>query len=180
MIPDANKCNSMMSAYGMLDNIRAHSIKVEKVAGLIAKGLTGAGIDISPAKVSAGALLHDIAKTMCLDSDIDHAVKGKEICIENGFSEIADIVGEHIYLSDYQPNNRVTEQEIIYYSDKRVNHDTVVTLEKRLKYLIERYAKNEEILVKRFLENFRICREVEKKIFRYLSFTPEDIIEMVN
>jgi hypothetical protein len=29
-------------------------------------------------------------------------------------------------------------------------------------------------------DNFRLCREVEKKIFRYLSFTPEDILEMVN
>lgn len=180
MIPDANKCNSMMSAYGMLDNIRAHSFKVEKIASLIAKGLTAAGVDVSPAKVMAGALLHDIAKTMCLGSDIDHALKGKEICIENGFSEIANIVGEHIYLADYQPHNRVTEQEIIYYSDKRVNHDMVVTLEKRLEYILKRYAKNEETLVKRIENNFRICREVEKKIFRYLSFTPEDILEMVN
>ncbi|MBN1907283.1 MAG: HDIG domain-containing protein [Deltaproteobacteria bacterium] len=170
----------MMSAYGMLDNIRAHSFKVEKVASLIAKGLTGAGIDISFAKVSAGALLHDIAKTMCLDSDVDHAVKGKEICIKNGFSEIADIVGEHIYLADYQPCNSVTEQEIIYYSDKRVNHDMIVPLEKRLEYILERYARNKEALVKRIEDNFRICREVEKKIFRYLSFTPEDIMQMVN
>jgi putative nucleotidyltransferase with HDIG domain len=180
MIPDPARCNSMMTAYGMLDNIRAHSFMVEKVASLIANGLISAGLDISRAKVSAGALLHDIAKTMCLDSEIDHAVKGKEICIENGFCEIAGIVGEHIYLADYRPDSRVTEEEIIYYSDKRVNHDTVVTLEKRLEYLLKRYAKNEDALIKSIEDNFRICREVERKIFRHLSFTPQDIIDMVS
>jgi len=89
-------------------------------------------------------------------------------------------VGGHIYLSDYQPDSRVTEQEIIYYSDKRINHDMVVPLEKRLEYILDRYAKNEETLVKRIEENFRVYREVKKKIFRHLRFTPEDIIEMVN
>jgi hypothetical protein len=89
-------------------------------------------------------------------------------------------VGGHIYLSDYQPDSRVTEQEIIYYSDKRINHDMVVPLEKRLEYILDRYAKNEETLVKRIEENSRVYREVKKKIFRHLRFTPEDIIEMVN
>jgi uncharacterized protein len=179
MIPDAEKCISLMNTYGMLDNIKAHSIMVERVAGIIAKGLTGAGIKLSLAKVSAGALLHDIAKTQCLGSDIDHAIKGKEICIENDFNEIAEIVGQHIRLNNYEPDMEVTEKEIIYYSDKRVNHNMIVTLEKRIEYLIKTYAKNEEVLIKSIEENFRICREVEKKIFRYLSFTPEELIEMI-
>lgn len=180
MIPDIKKCISLMNTYGMLDNIKAHSIMVEKVAAIITKGLTGAGIKLSIAKVSAGALLHDIAKTMCLGSDIDHALKGKEICIENDFNEIAEIVGQHIHLTDYGPDMEVTEKEIIYYSDKRVNHNMIVTLEKRIEYLIKTYAKNEKVLKKRIEDNFRICREVEKRIFRYLSFTPEELTEMVN
>jgi uncharacterized protein len=179
MIPDAEKCISLMNTYGMLDNIKAHSIMVERVAGIIAKGLTGAGIRLSLAKVSAGALLHDIAKTQCLGSDIDHAIKGKEICIENDFTEIAEIVGQHIRLNNYKPESEVTENEIIYYSDKRVNHNTIVSLEKRIEYLIKTYAKNEKTLIKRMKDNFRICREVEKKIFKNLSFTPEELIEMV-
>jgi uncharacterized protein len=179
MIPDTEKCISIMQAYGMLDNIRDHSIMVERVAAIIAKGLTGAGVKLSLEKVSAGALLHDIAKTACLGSDIDHAIKGKEICIKNDFDEIADIVGEHIRLNNYEPDSEVTEKEIIYYSDKRVNHNMIVTLEKRIEYLIKTYAKNEELLIKRIDDNFRICREVEKKIFRNLSFTPEELIEMI-
>jgi putative nucleotidyltransferase with HDIG domain len=162
----------------MLDNIKAHSLKVEQVARIIAQGLIKSGINISIEKVTAGALMHDIAKTMCLGSPEDHATMGMEICIDNSFTEIAEIVGEHIQLKSYNPDSEVNEKEIIYYSDKRVNHDEVVSLEKRLEYLLDRYAKNEKALVPRIEANFRKCREVEKKIFSYLDFSPEDLEEL--
>ena len=178
MIPETEECISLMSTYGMLENIKAHSFKVEQVARVISRGLKKSGINISLEKVRAGALMHDIAKTMCLGSTEDHAARGKEICIENNFIEIAEIVGEHITLNSYTPGSEVNEKEIIYYSDKRVNHNEVVSLEKRLEYLLERYAKNEEALVKRIEENFRKCRQVENKIFSNLDFFPEDLTEL--
>ena len=46
--------------------------------------------------------------------------------------EIADIVGEHVTLKSYDPVGFITEQEIVYYADKRVNHAAVVSLEERL------------------------------------------------
>lgn len=179
MIPNTEECILLMNTYGMLDNIKAHSFKVEQVAKIIAIGIKKAGINISLKKVSSGALMHDIAKTMCLGSTDDHAIKGREICIENNFIEIAEIVGEHIQLKSYKPENEVNEKEIIYYSDKRVNHDEVVSLEKRLAYLINRYAKNEKSLIQRIEANFRKCREVEKKIFSNLDFSPEDIAGLI-
>ena len=38
MIPSVEQCFELMKKYGMLDNIRAHSIVVEKVAAIIAGG----------------------------------------------------------------------------------------------------------------------------------------------
>ena len=73
MIPSAKECFEIMDKYGMLDNIRAHSVIVEKVANIIAKGIRDAGFDISIEKVTAGALMHDIGKSLCLDSKADHA-----------------------------------------------------------------------------------------------------------
>ena len=178
MIPNTEECISLMNTYGMLDNIKAHSFKVEKVARIIAEGIKKSGIKISLKKITAGALLHDIAKTMCLDSVEDHAIRGMEICIENNFNEIAEIVGEHIQLKIYEPGRAVNEKEIIYYSDKRVNHNEVVSLEKRLSYLLNRYAKDEMVLIQRIEKNFRKCREVEKKIFSNLDFSPEDLTEL--
>ncbi len=179
MIPSAEQCILLMETYGMLKNIRAHSIIVEKVASLIARGVKDAGLPVSLEIVTAGALMHDIGKTMCLNSPLDHAVKGKEICLYNNFPEIAGVVGEHIRLSNYDPDGVISEQEIIYYSDKRVNNDSIVSLEERMDYIFERYAKNDEDLRLRIKENFIICKKVEKKLFTHLDFMPEDLEKKV-
>ncbi|MFH1350520.1 MAG: HD domain-containing protein [Pseudomonadota bacterium] len=169
-----------MERYKMLDNIRAHSIIVEKVARTIADGLMGTGTSISLKKVTAGALMHDIGKTLCLNSNEDHAAKGREICIENHLGEIAEIVGQHIRLKDNTiTDDGIDEREIVYYADKRVNHDRVVSLEERVEYLINRYGRKKEQFCQLIRENFVIYKRVEGKIFAHLNFRPEDLEEMI-
>jgi len=179
MIPTAEKCFEIMEKYGMLDNIKAHSIVVEKIASVIATGNISAGFNISLEKVIAGSLMHDIGKTLCLDSKDDHAAKGMEICIQNNFIEIAEIVGEHIRLKKYEPDGAVRAREIVYYADKRVNHDRVVSLDERLQYLLARYARNTKTIGQLIKDNFKECRQVEKKLFAKLDFRPEDLAEMI-
>jgi len=179
MIPSVEECFELMERYEMLDNIKAHSIVVEKIAGVIAKGLIESGEEISMEKVTAGALMHDIGKTMCLNSNNDHADKGREICLQNNLDEIAEIVKEHIVLNSYEPDGAICEKEIIYYADKRVNHDVVVSLEKRLEYLLERYAKGHENLARLIRINFDKCKDVEKKLFGSLNFKPNDLTGMI-
>jgi len=179
MIPSVEDCFKFMERYGMLDNIKAHSIVVEKIAGIIARGLIEAGEAISMEKVTAGALIHDIGKTSCLNSDIDHADKGREICLQNNLDAIVEIVGEHIVLKSYEPDGAICEKEIIYYADKRVNHDVVVSLAKRLEYLLERYAKDQEDLAQLIRKNFDQCKEVEEKLFSSLNFSPDDLTGMI-
>jgi hypothetical protein len=84
-----------------------------------------------------------------------------EICIQNNFFEIADIVREHVRLKKYEPDDAVNAREIVYYADKRVNHDRVVSLEERLEYLLVRYANGKEIIGHLIKKNFTECREVE-------------------
>ena len=180
MIPTVKECFEFMEKYEMLENIRAHSIVVEKVANLITRELIDTGIDLMIEKITAGALLHDIGKSLCLDTGGDHAVKGEEICVQNRLKEIADIVREHITLQSFQPGAAISEKEIVYYADKRVNHDSVVSLEDRLAYLLRRYGGNDNFICGRIKENFELCKEVESKLFRGLSFRPEALGEMVN
>ena len=168
-----------MEKYGMLENIRAHSIMVERVAGIIVRGIQENGVPISREMVSSGALMHDIGKTICLNSNNDHAEVGRKICIQNNFDEIAEIVGEHIRLRKYEPDSPVSEKEIVYYADKRVNHDAIVSIDERLEYLIDRYASGKEDLKRLIILNFKICREVERKIFAKLDFEPEDLNRMI-
>lgn len=175
MIPSVELCFQLMDRYQMLDNIRAHSLLVARVAHFIARGLVEAGVGISARKATAGALLHDIGKTTTLDSALDHAEVGKQICIEHQLHEIADIVGKHVKLGTYDPNERYTETEVVYYADKRVNHDRIVSLDERLAYILDRYGGDQEGLSRFIKMNFQLCREVEKGLFRKLSFGPESL-----
>ena len=50
MIPQIDECITLMAEYGMLDNIKAHSFKVEKVARVLTVGLRKAGIGLSLAR----------------------------------------------------------------------------------------------------------------------------------
>lgn len=175
MIPSVKECYLFMDQYEMPEHMRRHSIVVEKVASLITRGLIEAGIPLSIELVTAGALMHDIAKKICLSEGCDHSLVGEEICLKNQLEEIADLVGEHVRLKHFEPGGVILEKEIIYYADKRVNHDRIVTIEERLKDLFVRYGKGNVTLEKRMEENFKICQKVEKKLFAKLPFSPSVI-----
>jgi len=175
MIPSREECLAIMDQYHMPAHIKAHSLVVEKIAGLIGRGLQNAGIDLSLEKITAGALLHDIAKGLCFDSAEDHAHKGAEICRINHFEEICIIVDKHISLYDHDLNGAIAEVEIVYYADKRVNHDIIVSLEERMNYLFKRYAKKDSKLEELIRANFKLCKDVEDKLFAFLPFNPEEV-----
>ena len=178
MIPSIEACYQYMDKYHMLAHIKAHSVVVARVARMIARGLREVNPDISVSKTTAGALLHDIGKTPSLNSGRDHAEIGKQICIENNLDEIAPIVGEHIKLKDYCLNGADSEKEVVFYADKRVNHDRIVTLREREDYILKRYGKDQEDLCRRIKSNFRLCGQVEEKLFRKLKFSPESFLEL--
>ena len=173
MIPSVEICLELMKKYCMLGNIKTHSLMVARIAHLIAKGLNDAGVDISVSKATAGALMHDIGKTVSLKNGEDHSEIGRKICLDNQLEEIADIVGEHVRLKGYHIDGNYSEKEIVYYSDKRVNHDEIVSLNSRLAYILDQYGKDEEDLCRRIRENFSLCEKVEKKLFKKLDFGPE-------
>jgi uncharacterized protein len=179
MVPSVRDCYALMNGYGMLDNIRDHSVLVAKVAGLISSRLMDAGFCVSMEKTIAGALLHDIGKTMCLEYGGDHAALGREICLRHKFNEIADIVGEHVRLQDHSAQQAVSEKEIVYYADKRVTHSSVVSLEERLSYILEQYGRNSSQICQRIRENFALCKSLEIKLFASLDFKPEDLAGII-
>jgi uncharacterized protein len=178
MIPSVETCFELMDKYQMLENIKAHSIVVTKVAHLITVGLRNAGLDISLEKVVAGALLHDIGKTSSLGTGRDHSEIGRQICLENHLDETASIVAEHVRLKSYNLNGDYSEKEIVYYSDKRVNHDGIVSLEDRLEYILDRYGRNKEGICRAIRMNFELCKKVEKKLFKKLTFSPESLAHL--
>lgn len=176
MIPSIAQCFRLMEQYAMLPNIREHSVMVGRVAGLIGRGLTRAGRPLSLELIVSSALLHDIAKTATLETELRHDELGREICIRHGLDELAEIVAEHVVLKGGAPEC-CTEKEIVYYADKRVLHDEIVTLEARLDYIIHRYGNGDEGLHAKIRQNFSQAHIIEERLFLELDFSPDELEE---
>ncbi|MFW2368068.1 MAG: HD domain-containing protein [Desulforhopalus sp.] len=182
-IPAISQCLEFIEVYEMLDNIRAHSFVVARIAETLVDGLYTAGKSTGPFanrdEVIAGALLHDIAKSLCLKTDCLHAETGRDICLELGYPDISEIVAEHVilknYTNDLYQKGIFGAKELVFYADKRVLHDQVVSLDDRLDYILERYGKGDPVREQRIRENFSQAQELESYLFSFLDFNPEDI-----
>ena len=183
-IPTVSQCLEFFDRYGMLDNIRAHSIMVARVAGALVEGLHRTGRAAEPlpdlAEVTAAALLHDIAKTLCIQTSCHHAEVGRQICVELGYPEIGEIVAEHVVLNNFNAElyrrGVFGTKEIVFYADKRVRHDQVVVLADRLVYILERYGDGNPQKEKFIKMNFQRTVDLEAMLFSFLDFTPEEVL----
>ncbi|NTV14961.1 MAG: HDIG domain-containing protein [Desulfobulbaceae bacterium] len=163
----------------MLANIRDHSIIVARIATRMAEELHCPDRQLSLPLVTAAALLHDIGKTSCLDSDRDHAAYGREICLAHGLAELAPIVGDHVRFRD-NPTGDFSEYEVVFYADKRVTHEQVVSLEEREIYILERYGRNDPHRLAIIREHCRSWRLVEARLFSSLWFAPAELAELID
>ena len=187
-VPSIDTCLVLMDRYAMLDNIREHSFLVARVAETIVNSLQlpqdGGAEKPDLDLVLAGALLHDIAKTKCLDGSCQHAEEGMLICNEHDYPEVGSIVSQHVILNDFRRHDyrsgSFPAREIVYYSDKRVRHNEIVSLDQRLDYIIDKYSGGSDWIGNRIKENFTLCLELEHYLFSYLPFQPDDLPDQVN
>ena len=187
-IPSIDQCLEFHDRFEMLDNIRAHSFVVARVAEALVEGLRRASKSVGPLpdieEVIVGALLHDIAKTLFIKTDCRHAEIGRQICLELGYPEISEIVAEHVVLknftADLYAQGIFTTKEIVFYSDKRVCHDQVVSLGGRLEYILERYGDNNPTKEHLIRQNFKQTLDFEKYLFNFLDFGPGEITKQMS
>jgi len=174
MIPTRDECLRMMDQYGMLRNIIDHSIVVTKVALYVAMGLKKKGQRIDLSLVEAASLLHDLTKSECLTTKEDHARTGSQVLKKMGYERVGEVVAEHIHLSGKNDPSLITEEEIVNYADKRVQHDRIVSLEERFNDLMERYGDGHKPS-ERMEQLMKATFKIENKIFSILGTDPKDL-----
>lgn len=138
-IPDREECLSLLEKYGADERLISHSMMVSKVALKIAEGC-GADAKL----IEAGALLHDIGKTVT--TGISHGAEGHSILIKEGYDEIiARFCSTHVGAGllkktarkfklpdlDYIP--RTIEEKIVCHADTLLKGSKVVTLDEIIK-----------------------------------------------
>lgn len=145
-VPDDAECEAHWARFEMLDNIVQHSRKVAIIATFLAKRAKDLGMAIDVPTVRASAMLHDIAKTYCIIHGGNHSqLGGAWVSDLTGNPAIAVGVTHHvIWPFELDIHNYFTPLAVIY-ADKRVRHDSVVTIESRFDDLIKRYGVNDYI-----------------------------------
>ncbi len=175
-IPARKECLRMLEAVAMPAHIQDHSRMVCRVALFLCDGLAGSGVVVNRDLVRAAALLHDITKPRSFTTGENHAQTGGEYLTRLGFPEVGEIVRQHVILDCYFASRFPSEAELVNYSDKRVLHDSIVSLSARMDYIIKRYATTDR-LQRKARQVWRDSLALEKRIFSYLSIKPEQLAE---
>lgn len=178
-IPDESQCYALLKKYETPEHIVAHSRKVWDVGRLLGESLVKRHHAVDLDLLCASCLLHDIGKYPCiLDGSGYHDVRGEQILVQEGFSQVARIVVQHVVLRGPK-DSPIREEHVLFYSDKRVVHDELVSLEDRFVYLERTYGKSSKA-VEGLMAMKRETLRLESEIFLLLDFGPEDVFRMLD
>ncbi|MDR1396843.1 MAG: HD domain-containing protein [Desulfarculales bacterium] len=173
-LPSRTVIMRLWDRYGMLPNIKNHSFQVCNVALTLWQWLGENNYYLNRDMVESGALLHDVAKAYCLDKPhLSHNLEGERIVAEAGYPELGLLVARHVNLPEDQP---LDETLLVFYADKRVVGDKIVSVKKRYQYVYKVYGQNSEEGIARIRYDENRSYEVEKQIFRHIcGRQPEDL-----
>jgi hypothetical protein len=189
--------------YHLPVHVIGHILKVTGLTLYLTKKLNAKGINVNERLVRDAALLHDLIKVCDFKSydpkgfigkvtssdlakwqqlratygGLGHE-RGMSVILENmGQSKIAEVVRKHRYDSLLSPDApRTWEEKIVYYSDKRVMHDRVVSLNDRLEDGRRRYQGSLP------LDDSNIHQaltKLENEICSTAGINPDDICDRV-
>lgn len=176
-IPSLDECRALIYRYSMRPNIIEHSMRVMDVSLAITDNLVP-GTRIDRDLVAAASLLHDITKTRSLETKERHDVSGARLLRELGYLRVADIVEQHVFFRDFSPGGALEEREIVYYADKRVMHNAIVTVEERVADLVARYGTTPERTAL-IIKNKDFILALEKKICSFMAVDMEYSIDLL-
>ncbi len=177
-IPDEQSCILLLEKYNTPNHIIMHSRKVWEVGRLIGNKVRGQ-CEMDMDLLRASCLLHDIGKYPSIVSGKKyHDVIGEQILLGEGLPSVGNIIVQHVILRS-DVTLKVAEEHVLFYADKRVVHDSVVSLDDRFLYLIDTYGKTAEA-VKRLMEMKQETKRVEDAIFAMIDFSPEQLTQLIS
>jgi uncharacterized protein len=176
-IPSKEECFKLLCETDTMDHIAHHSFQVCRVAMCLTDHLRAKNFVLNRDMIEAAAILHDVTKTRSIKTGERHAETGSKLLNDLGYPEVADLIRQHVGLDVYG-TALPTEAEIVNYSDKRVLHENIVSLQERMNYILERYGTTPES--REYIAiNWKKTEDLENKLFCDLPFLPQDIENQV-
>jgi putative nucleotidyltransferase with HDIG domain len=155
-IPSKEKCLDILNKNKTLPNIIEHCKAVCGFAEDLAEKLIKKGIEVNKKLVAAAALLHDIERLK-----ENHVIAGAKLLKSMGFSEVAEIVRKHTMYAVEEPGGQLNtiEEKIVFYADKKVKGNKIVSLEERFEDLKKRYNKD-------FTKELKFTKKLEEELLK--------------
>jgi len=175
-LPTTEEREGLYQQYHTPAHIQDHMRMVAAIATLLAPYH-----QVNVELVEAAALLHDLVRLPeqwvylppTIHTPLPHA-EVNYLLLHESWPEVAEIIRSHSLMTILEPAGLTTvAAKIVYYADKRVNHDTIVSLSERLQFGQQRWqvtAANDisaELLLK--------LKELETELFNHLPFTPHQL-----
>ena len=185
-------------------HVRKHIKQVTNVAMKIADNYLKQGEIINLNLLYSGAMLHDVAR-VCDFYELDkkhfveeitdekwsrwedlrkthkglhHADIASKFFADLGYTKTANLIYIHksrVIALEPELLNTI-EKKILFYADKRVKHDEIVTLSERFKDGWERYGIHDDKQTRKLFEEVEERTfELEKELFEGLGISPEEI-----
>lgn len=196
---------NLLKKYRVPKHIQAHMLKVALVSVFIGKKIQETGEKVDLTKLRQAALLHDMMKLCdfkelnlqyfdptetCTAEDLQfwrdlikscsskgHITAAYEVLKELGENELAEIVKKHRFASLIDNDKPVTwEEKILYYADKRVRHDQIVSIAERLEDGQKRYFPEGNLPENDHLVENALY-ELEKELLSKAKLKAEEITE---
>ena len=142
-LPDEAGCLRLLAEHGVPRARIGHSLVVSAVASALARALNARRQHLVAPLVTAGALLHDIAR-----EQPRHADAGADLLERLGYRRVAAVVRPHVRLGE-RAADEPDEAQVVYLADKLVQGTRVVGLDARFAVRLERYAGDEAALAAR-------------------------------
>lgn len=180
-LPTAEDYQRLYQQYSTPSHIQDHMRTVARLAVKLAEQRALQGDVVSISLVETAALLHDLVRIpeqwSTLPSNITTPESHAEInylILRDDYPELAEVVRDHSLMTIFEEGKLTTlEQQIVYYADKRVNHDQVVSIIQRLELSKERWGVTPEN--DRTPEVLTALQTLESNLFTNLSITPKEL-----
>lgn len=175
-LPTRKECLKLLNEYKLLKNMQRHVLEVNKVANFLAKKLKEKRVDINLELVDRASLLHDLDKFHTLKNKRGHGFIAADILRKKGYKKLATIVNKHILSSilDKKTKLKIWEEKIVFYADKRVKGDRIVSLKTRFNDLKKRYGINKKVMDV-IVKSEPLVIRLEKEIFNKIGIKPKEI-----
>jgi putative hydrolase of the HAD superfamily len=146
--PNVAKCVEWWAEWDLPENVRRHVTQVAMSAYRLAVWMRRAGVEVDPILTHRAGLVHDLDKIKTLHEPGRHGQVSADFLIAQGYSELAEIVRNHllgIFLFENLANLS-WETKLVNFCDKLVEGDKIVSITERFTALKQRYPQSRKLI----------------------------------